>query len=393
MPKGYPPSVFVSSTCYDLNQVRADMRRFLQSMGFDPILSETPAFPVSPQVGPIENCLKAVKERSDVFVLIVGARYGSQNESGKSVTNLEYLEAKAKGIPVYVFVLRQILNVLPIWKRNPEADYSGTVDTPKLFEFVEALRSSKDHWVFEFDEALHIIDTLRLQLAYLFMEGLILREKFKSFKLPASLNELGGKPLQILWEKPIAWEYRFFGAVLNDELQIQQKLKWDLVYGLKMAGVRDLGELPAMVAWIGEKLRHIRGLVQSADYLMNKAIQEAMKEHGVSSDPEHIVYVARKLAEVHKELLLWTIDFNCVEVKPECERLVALISTFSRDVVEQLGNIPGVLDSEIDKAIKASERGEKCVASLQLTLSIPYTDEISAEFDRVAALIRDSFAS
>ena len=145
MPKGYPPSVFVSSTCYDLNQVRADMKRFLESMGFDPVLSETPAFPVSPQISPVENCLKAVKERADIFVLIVGARYGSQTETGKSITNLEYLEVKAKGIPVYVFVLKQIVNVLPIWEKNPEANYEGTVDTPKLFEFVATLRSSLDH--------------------------------------------------------------------------------------------------------------------------------------------------------------------------------------------------------------------------------------------------------
>jgi hypothetical protein len=214
MPKGYPPSVFVSSTCYDLNQVRAEMKRFLESMGLDPVLSETPAFPVSPQISPIENCLQAVKARADIFVLIIGARYGSQNESGKSVTNLEYLEAKAKGVPVYVFVLKQILNVLPIWKANPQANYEGTVDTPKLFEFVEALRSSQDHWVFEFEEAQHIIDILRRQLAYVFMEGLCLREQLKDLKLPPALKELTGKSLRILWEKPMGWEFRLFSSVL-----------------------------------------------------------------------------------------------------------------------------------------------------------------------------------
>lgn len=195
MPKGYPPSVFVSSTCYDLNQVRADIKRFLENMGLDPILSESPAFPVSPQTSPVENCLQAVKQRADIFVLIVGARYGSQNESGKSITNLEYLEAKAKGVPVYVFVLKQILNVLPVWKKNLQANYEGTVDTPKLFEFVEVLRNSKDHWVFEFDEAQHIMDTLRRQLAYLFMEGLVLREKVKDLQLSPALTRLGPFPL------------------------------------------------------------------------------------------------------------------------------------------------------------------------------------------------------
>ncbi len=60
MPVGYPPSIFVSSTCYDLNQVRVDLKRFLDSMGFSPLLSESSAFPVNPQADPIENCLHAL---------------------------------------------------------------------------------------------------------------------------------------------------------------------------------------------------------------------------------------------------------------------------------------------------------------------------------------------
>src|SRR6476646_11478620 len=112
MPKGFPPSVFVSSTCYDLNQIRADLRVFLLSLGVEPLLSEHTTFPVNPQVGTMANCVNAVKERADIFVLIVGSRYGTLDESGKSITNREYLEARAKGIPIYVFISNSILNIL-----------------------------------------------------------------------------------------------------------------------------------------------------------------------------------------------------------------------------------------------------------------------------------------
>jgi hypothetical protein len=66
---------------------------------------------------------------------------------------MEYIEAKARGIPRYVFVQKGVLSALPIWQRNPTADFSGVVDSPKLFEFVDSLRDPKEGWVFPFESA------------------------------------------------------------------------------------------------------------------------------------------------------------------------------------------------------------------------------------------------
>jgi hypothetical protein len=125
------PALFVSSTCYDLQQVRSDIKLFAEELGLEPILSEYNSFPVNPDAGTLENCLNAVNKSADVFVLIVGSRYGSILAGDKSITNLEYLTARTKGIPVYVFVSRQILNILPVWKANPLMDISTVADSPK----------------------------------------------------------------------------------------------------------------------------------------------------------------------------------------------------------------------------------------------------------------------
>jgi len=45
------PCVFVSSTCYDLKQVRADIRQFIEDRGMEPLLSEFSTFPVNPNAG------------------------------------------------------------------------------------------------------------------------------------------------------------------------------------------------------------------------------------------------------------------------------------------------------------------------------------------------------
>lgn len=212
------PSVFVSSTCYDLRQIRADLRDFFVSLGLQPVLSEYHSFPVDPDISAVENCLKAVDEGADIFVLLVGGRYGSTNDQGKSVTNMEYLRARAKGIPVYAFVHQSILHILPVWKSNPDGDFRNVVDSPQLFEFVTFLRDSSGVWVFPFELAQDVVNTLRKQMAYLFMDGLQLRKRVAAGGLPNSLARLQGQPLKLVIEKPDLWEYRLFAEVLIQEL-------------------------------------------------------------------------------------------------------------------------------------------------------------------------------
>ena len=51
------PSVMVSSTFYDLRQIRTDLSVFISdNLGYIPLLSEFPSFPVDPDVDTIENC-------------------------------------------------------------------------------------------------------------------------------------------------------------------------------------------------------------------------------------------------------------------------------------------------------------------------------------------------
>lgn len=115
------PVVFVSSTCYDLKQVREDLKDFFENnYGFQAMLSEFDSFPIDPCIGTFENCLSNVDQSADIFILIVGNRYGYVTDRGKSITNLEYLHAKAKGIPVFVFVDKQLHSQLKVWESNKE---------------------------------------------------------------------------------------------------------------------------------------------------------------------------------------------------------------------------------------------------------------------------------
>lgn len=98
-------TVFISSTCYDLRSVRNRLKNMIEEeIGMEAKLSEHANFPVDSSIGTVENCLKVVEKNADIFVLIIGSRYGYITDKGKSVTNLEYLRAKEMNIPIYIFI-------------------------------------------------------------------------------------------------------------------------------------------------------------------------------------------------------------------------------------------------------------------------------------------------
>ena len=60
-------NIFVSSTCYDLSQIRNDIKQCILELGHNPILSELKEFPVNPNLSNAENCINAVKKRGRYF--------------------------------------------------------------------------------------------------------------------------------------------------------------------------------------------------------------------------------------------------------------------------------------------------------------------------------------
>ena len=72
------PALMVSSTFYDLRQVRTDLAHFISDeLGYVALLSELDSFPVDPDINTVENCRTRVERYADILVLIVGGRYGS----------------------------------------------------------------------------------------------------------------------------------------------------------------------------------------------------------------------------------------------------------------------------------------------------------------------------
>lgn len=382
MLKASTPTVFVSSTCYDLKQVRADMKVFIESFGFHAMLSEYSSFPIDPDIGTVENCLKAVDEYATIFVLIVGGRYGAPTEEGKSVTNLEYLRGRAKGIPVYAFVQRSILDILPVWKANPDANFQQVADSPKLFEFVARLRDSRDVWVLPFDTAQDIMESLRPQWAYLFMDSLQLRIRAKQAGLPDSLAQLKGRALRLVIEQPLLWEVRLFREVLAQELSEAKHLKRDLEYGV-IFGTGERFDITTIWDWLQRKNAEMMRAVSSLERLINVALPDAMKPPGVPADAEGIVYVARKMGESYRHMIQWSTDYKLIDVDEELQNVIDISSRFSTNAIREVEEFSERLQSTVEKEVAEYKPGVPRTIEFSLTLSAPPADELMQEMDRV----------
>lgn len=386
MPKGNQTALFVSSTCYDLTQVRVDIRNFAESFGLEPIMSEFDSFPASPYERNVNNCLEAVRNRADIFLLIVGGRYGSSNDSGKSITNMEFNEACAKGIPKYVFVKENIINLLPIWKDNPDADYKSCVDTPKLFEFVSHLRDSGETWVYPFSTAQDITSTLRKQLSYLFSDCLDLRRRLNKSKM--DLTQLEPKPLRLVIEKPKGWEYLLFAQLLQDSIESYAIKKLDVELGISYGEIIFLQDVKEILKWIQLKLDLIQNTIQHITAAINFGYTKAIGKFGEPSDISRMIHLTKRIGDGYSQLLEWKLQFLRVEVKSEFNRLIELISELASNSINEIENFSKNLYSQVENLIRNEEDHRGTTVEITLTLTIPDCKELYQEIGRIRYLYK-----
>ncbi len=118
MPSEYAFPIFISSTDYDLIDLRAELRRHLTVLGYQPILSSDSGFPDrSPGMEPWESCLPVLASCHVVVVAINGRygrplqwpNFGSLIKNPVSPTHGEYLFAHATKKRMLIFVRASLM--------------------------------------------------------------------------------------------------------------------------------------------------------------------------------------------------------------------------------------------------------------------------------------------
>jgi len=152
--------IFVSSTVFDLIDIRAEIEATLSDLGLTPVMSERPTgFDVATDQNSIEACLLNV-EKADAVIVILNKRYGPK--LGKygfddiSATHLEYRKAIACQKPVYFFVRDRLEADFNIHRKNNSKvglEYSWIpTGNDALFDLLDEHRrleqdASRSNWV------------------------------------------------------------------------------------------------------------------------------------------------------------------------------------------------------------------------------------------------------
>ncbi len=115
--------VFVSSTFFDLIDVRSEIADLLRSLGVTPVLSDDKLsdFTVKSDVNVIETCLINVKSCDQVIVVLdkrYGPKLGEFGFDDVSATHLEYRHAVKQKKPIHFYVRDRLEADYTIWKKN-----------------------------------------------------------------------------------------------------------------------------------------------------------------------------------------------------------------------------------------------------------------------------------
>ncbi|MBL8602414.1 MAG: DUF4062 domain-containing protein [Myxococcales bacterium] len=203
--------VFLSSTCYDLVDIRAELKDYLTMHSFLVRMSESydSSFEVNARVDSIESCLDNVG-KSNVVVCILDRRYGpklpeNHRFSGISATHAEIKHAWACKKPVLTFIRDVTMDEVGSLNRNADFDTrwigkQGKAELASLVNEVTSLRaavdqkSARSNWYDTFENVVDLKPRLLKRLLDCFPDHV------------GTYARRGDRMVRLYWEVEYGWK-------------------------------------------------------------------------------------------------------------------------------------------------------------------------------------------
>lgn len=369
--------IFLSSTCFDLAAIREDLRSHLIAIGHEPLLSEYPSFPVNPEVDSIANCRKNVCEHTDLLVLVVGGKRGYLDKrTGKSVTNLEYEAAREMGLPVFVFVRRSVQQLLSIWHKNQDADFTPEVDFPDVFRFLDKIYA-ENRWVFTFEKTGDVKEALTTQLSVM-LRDLLSRSRAGTLQPFSEFLSVSPKAEQLAREKPKFWELLLSAELLSVRFADVRYRVNRIRNGSKHVTPQPVTGLE-FIELVGTKCSE---LINWSEVCKSQFvhIHESWGPPGQPGDACAIKRSIDELIELCDHLVRWEEHLAGLTPPDGVLKLKSILQGWTEYALAKIETLP-------EKLLAAFASGEEPEGTIefQLTFDSPPAEELTAELDRLRA--------
>ena len=196
------PRVFVSSTFYDLRQVREDLDRFISGLGYETVRFEEGDIAYGKE-SPPEGYVHREIELCDMLICVIGGRYGteSQEQPGSSITQLELKTALENQVQVFIFIEQSVRSEYGTYLLNKEKSNINYrfVDNALVYEFIESVENlPRNNPITPFQTASDIIEFLRNQWAGLFQRFLQDQKRIEEVRALEEMKSVAGTLQQLV---------------------------------------------------------------------------------------------------------------------------------------------------------------------------------------------------
>lgn len=252
------PRVFISSTFYDLRQIRADIDQFLKSLGYETIRNEEGSIPYGKDERLEEYCIQEVNH-SDILVSIIGGRFGSESKEESaiekyfqksSISQRELRAAIDNQKQVYIFIDKNVSAEYQTYLLNKENDKVNYkfVDDQRIYSFIEKIKNlGINNNIKDFETSEDITSYLREQFAGLFQRFIEGQRRVKEINLINELERTSNNLNQLV--EYLANQNNDQQKEINQILMINHPLvNWlrttlDIKYNFYIVGYDDLNHL------------------------------------------------------------------------------------------------------------------------------------------------------
>lgn len=244
------PRIFISSTFYDLRQVRADLELFLDQIGYEAVRNEEGDIPYGKEEALEEYCYNEIKS-VDILVSIVGGRYGSESRRQPlSISQMELRTALKESKQVYIFIDKNVLSEYETYLLNKDSSNLKFkyVDNVKIYEFIEEIKGlGANNNIKGFETSVEITKYLKEQFAGLFQRFLEDQARVKEISLIKNLEKTAqtlNKLVNFLSEENKDQTEEINRILTVNHLLVENlKIRLEIPYNFYIEGLSDMTEL------------------------------------------------------------------------------------------------------------------------------------------------------